>query len=268
MMACTDWKIWLSHQDEGDCYFLVNSLATPNPVQLFYVNDWIEEAFPLYSGTQMNDLLAQSPWLIKPKTKYLPELAVLLDKHEFSDTSWGWAYRSSLPWSFQLEHWRLHQQVMLRGQVVVLRLMDNRVFAPLLPVLQPGDWRELLTPVNELMIDTPDSCCYYRPENCPQELNEHLFVLGDHLIQARHTSETALHNLALTLSCQLWEDHAELALKLDKPEGQLELHIITWLKQKRAETNNLNKLTVERFITDSQQTGSAADADTERHDFA
>ncbi|MBD1229088.1 hypothetical protein IDH36_16310, partial [Xenorhabdus griffiniae] len=31
---------------------------------------------------------------------------------------------STLPWSFQLEHWRLHQQVLLRGQIVVLRLMD------------------------------------------------------------------------------------------------------------------------------------------------
>ncbi|MDC9580358.1 DUF4123 domain-containing protein [Xenorhabdus sp. PR6a] len=139
MMEYTDWKTWLSHQDRGDCYFLVNSLANPNPVQLFYANDWIEEAFPLYSGTPMNDLLAQSPWLIKPKAKCLPELALLLDKHEFSDASWGWGYRSTLPWSFQLEHWRLHQQVLLRGRVVVLRLMDNRIFTPLLPALQPGD---------------------------------------------------------------------------------------------------------------------------------
>ncbi|MBE8589077.1 hypothetical protein IQ211_17320, partial [Xenorhabdus griffiniae] len=50
--------------------------------------------------------------------------ALLLDKHELSDASWGWGYRSTLPWSFQLEHWRLHQQVLLRGQIVVLRLMD------------------------------------------------------------------------------------------------------------------------------------------------
>ncbi|MBD2783922.1 DUF4123 domain-containing protein [Xenorhabdus sp. DI] len=253
MMECTDWKTWLSQQDKGDCYFLVNSLANPNPVQLFYVNDWIEEAFPLYSGTPMNDLLAQSPWLIKPKAKYLPELALLLDKHELSDASWGWGYRSTLPWSFQLEHWRLHQQVLLRGRVVVLRLMDNRIFAPLLPALQPGDWRELLTPVNELMIDTPDPCCYYRPENCPQVLNENLFVLGDHLIEARYSTDTTLNNLAYALSCQLWENNAELAFKLDEPEGQLQSSLVAWLKQARDAKHNLNKLTVEHFITDNQQ---------------
>ncbi|MDE9463763.1 hypothetical protein KKJ03_20795, partial [Xenorhabdus bovienii] len=54
-------------------------------------------------------------------------------------------------------------------------------FTPLLPALQSGDWRELLTPVNELMIDTPEPVCYYRPENCSQVLTKNLFVLGDHL---------------------------------------------------------------------------------------
>ncbi|MBE8598256.1 DUF4123 domain-containing protein, partial [Xenorhabdus sp. BG5] len=179
--------------------------------------------------------------------------AQLLDKHEFSDASWGWGYHSTLPWSFQLEHWRLHQQVLLRGQIVVLRLMDNRIFAPLLPALKPGDWRELLTPVNELMIDTPDPSCYYRPENCPQELSTSLFVLGDHLIEARYSTNTTLKNLAYALSCQLWEEDPELALKLDEPEGKLQHSLIAWLKQARDEKRKLDKLTIDHFITDNQQ---------------
>ncbi|MDC9607215.1 DUF4123 domain-containing protein [Xenorhabdus griffiniae] len=253
MMEPTDWKNWLSHQDRGNCYFLVNSLAEPNPVQTFYLNGWTAQAFPLYSGTPMNAMLEQSPWLIQPKANSLPELALLLDKHELSDTSWGWGYRSTLPWSFQLEHWRLHQQVLLRGQVVVLRLMDNRIFAPLLPALKPGDWRELLTPVNELMIDTPDPICYYRPKNCPQELNTSLFVLGDHLIEARYSTNTTLKNLAYTLSCQLWEEDPEFALKLDEPAGQLQISLVTWLQQTRGEKRKLDKLTIDHFITDNQQ---------------
>ncbi|MDE9458852.1 DUF4123 domain-containing protein [Xenorhabdus bovienii] len=253
MMELTAWKTWLAHQDRGECYFLVNSLAEPNPVQLFYLNGWTEQAFPLYSGTPMNAMLAQSPWLIKPKANCLSEVALQLDKHELSDASWGWAYRSTLPWSFQLEHWRLHQQVLLRGRVVVLRLMDNRIFTPLLPALQPSDWRELLTPVNELMIDTPEPQCYYRPENCSQELKKNLFVLGEHLIEARYSADTTLNNLAYALSCQIWEDYAELALKLDEPEGQLQNSLVAWLKQAKDEKHNLNRLTVERFITDNQK---------------
>ncbi|OTA19754.1 hypothetical protein Xbed_02064 [Xenorhabdus beddingii] len=259
MMENLDWQTWLSRQDSGECYFLVNSLAKPDPVQLFYVNDWTEQAFPLYSGTPMNAMLAQSPWLIKPKANRLPELALLLDKHALSDESWGWAYRSTLPWSFQLEHWRLHQQVLLRDQVVVLRLMDNRIFTPLLPVLTPGDWRELLTPVNELMIDTPEPHCYYRPENCPQELKRNLFVLGDHLIEARYSTDSALYNLAYALHCQLWEDHAELALKLDEPEGQLQNSLVGWLKQMRSERYSINKLTAQQFIATNPQLTAISD---------
>ncbi|PHM72517.1 DUF4123 domain-containing protein [Xenorhabdus kozodoii] len=251
-MEATNWENWLSQQGKGECYFLVNSLAEPNPVQTFYLNGWTEEAFPLYSGTPMNALLSQSPWLINPKATCLPELALLLDKHEFSDASWGWGYRSTLPWTFQLAHWRLHQQVLLRGQMVVLRLMDNRILTPLLPALKPGDWRELLTPINELMIDTPQPYCYYRPENCPQELAENLFVLGDHLIEARYAADSTLNNLAYALSCQLWEENPELALKQDAPEGQLQNNILAWLKQARDEKRSLHKLTVGHFITDSQ----------------
>ncbi|MBD2812833.1 hypothetical protein ID853_18640 [Xenorhabdus sp. Vera] len=46
---------------------------------------------------------------------------------------------------------------------------------------------------------------------------------------------------------------SELALKLDEPEGQLQHSLVVWLKQARDEKQNLNKLTVERFITDNQQ---------------
>ncbi|MDC9580359.1 hypothetical protein PSI15_02015 [Xenorhabdus sp. PR6a] len=103
------------------------------------------------------------------------------------------------------------------------------------------------------MIDTPAPCCYYRPENCLQELAENLFVLGDHLIEARYSTNTTLNNLAYTLSCQLWENNADLALKLDEPEGQLQSNLVAWLKQARDEKHSLNKLTVEHFITDNQQ---------------
>ncbi|MDC9605233.1 hypothetical protein [Xenorhabdus griffiniae] len=131
--------------------------------------------------------------------------------------------------------------------------MDNRIFTPLLPALKPGDWRELLTPVNELMLDTPDPICYYRPENCPQKLNTNLFMLGDHLIDARYSTDTTLKNLAYALSCQLWEEAPELALKLDEPAGQLQHSLVAWLKQAREESSKLDKLTLEYFLTDSQK---------------
>ncbi|MBC8954217.1 hypothetical protein Xenpb_02976 [Xenorhabdus sp. PB62.4] len=59
--------------------------------------------------------------------------------------------------------------------------------------------------------------------------------------------------MAYALGCQLWEENSELALKLDTPEGQLQNSLVAWLKRARDEKHNLNKLTVERFITDNQQ---------------
>ncbi|WP_323860723.1 hypothetical protein [Xenorhabdus szentirmaii] len=77
-------------------------------------------------------------------------------------------------------------------------------------------------------------------------------MLGDHLIEARYSTDTALKNLAYSLSCQLWEENSELALTLDEPEGQLQKSLVAWLKQARDEKQNLNKLSVERFISDNQ----------------
>ncbi|MBD2812483.1 hypothetical protein ID853_16735 [Xenorhabdus sp. Vera] len=68
-----------------------------------------------------------------------------------------------------------------------------------------------------------------------------------------YSTDTTLNNLAYALSCQLWEENPELALKLDEPEGQLQNSLVAWLKQARDEKHNLNKLTVKHFITDNQQ---------------
>ncbi|MEX6137212.1 hypothetical protein [Providencia hangzhouensis] len=36
---------------------------------------------------------------------------VNLDRKGLSDNTWGWAYRSSLDWQYQLRHWQNRQLV-------------------------------------------------------------------------------------------------------------------------------------------------------------
>ncbi|CAE13061.1 unnamed protein product [Photorhabdus laumondii subsp. laumondii TTO1] len=43
-------------------------------------------------------MLAQSPWLVQPKSGCLSVIGHLLDSHTLSDNSWGWAYRSDQSW--------------------------------------------------------------------------------------------------------------------------------------------------------------------------
>ncbi|CAQ84537.1 MULTISPECIES: DUF4123 domain-containing protein [Photorhabdus] len=248
MNIAMSWQQWLTAPNKSPVFFMLNSLAQPDPVDLFYTQDWVEQAFPLYSDTQMNHLLAQSPWLVQPKSGCLSMIAHQLDRQALSDISWGWAYRSDNSWSQQLNHWRSRQLVILQEKQVVFRLMDARIFSPLLPAMTDSDWSELLTPVSELMIDTPEPHIYYRPENCDQSRSDKPFVLGHHLIQAWHRSTYALQGLVFALSSDLWENHGELAEKLDTPKGKLQERITDWLRYRLESGDDIGKLTSADYL--------------------
>ncbi|WP_036769624.1 DUF4123 domain-containing protein [Photorhabdus australis] len=242
------WQQWLNTPNKPPVFFMLNSLAEPNPVAPFYSNDWVEQAFPLYSGTPMDHLLKCSPWLIQPKLNSLSIIGHWLDSHSLSDNSWGWAYRSDDSWSQQLNHWRSRQQVILQEKQVILRSMDPRVLSQLLPAMITSDWSAFLTPVSELMIDLPEPQLYFRPENCGQDGSERPFVLGSHLSHAWHHSDYALRGMAFAIWNDLWEDHGELAMKLDEPEGILQEKIIHWLKEHRKDKGNISNLTSADYL--------------------
>ncbi|QXF32626.1 hypothetical protein CE143_05155 [Photorhabdus luminescens] len=257
MNTSMNWKQWLTTPNKPPVFFMLNSLAEPNPVELFYRNDWVEQAFPLYSNTPMDHLLAQSPWLIQPKSGGLSVIGHLLDSQTLSDNSWGWAYRSEDLWARQLNHWRSRQQVILQEKQVLLRSMDARILGQLLPAMIVSDWSAFLTPVSELMIDMPEPQIYYRPENCGHGGSEQTFVLGDHLIEAWLHSDYAFQGQVFALISDLWENHGELADKLDEPAGKLQERIIDWLKSRLESGCNISHLTSADYLQtlDEQYTG-------------
>ncbi|MEQ1963122.1 DUF4123 domain-containing protein [Xenorhabdus khoisanae] len=247
----TSWTTWMGGSDKLPVYLIINPLATPNPVNILYVNDWVEQAFPLYSGTPLAHLMEQGPWLIQPKVNSLPTLARLLDCRAFSDGSWGWAYRSDMGWQTQLEHWQRHQLVTLRDEQVVFRLMDTRILRVLMPAMQPTDWTSLFNPVTELMVDMPEPMVFLRPAQCPFSQIERPFVLEPHLIAAWEQSDFALEGLAKTLMYELWEAEGKVALKLDTLEGTLIRNLEKWLHQHRHQGSRLQALTIQDFLADN-----------------
>lgn len=82
-MKTISWAKWLISSSEP-IYLLVNTLATPNPIDVMYANDWIEKAFPLYHGTPLAYLIAQSPWLVQIKPESHIPLSQLLDSKTIS----------------------------------------------------------------------------------------------------------------------------------------------------------------------------------------
>ncbi|PQQ39295.1 DUF4123 domain-containing protein [Photorhabdus luminescens] len=248
MNISINWQQWLTTPNKPSVFFMLNSLAEPNPVALFYRNDWVEQAFPLYSGTPMDHILVQGPWLVQPKSGCLSVIGHLLDSQTLSDNSWGWAYRSEDLWTQQLNHWRSRQQVLLQERQVILRSMDPRILGQLLPAMIVSDWSAFLTPVSELMIDMPEPQIYYRPENCGQGGSELPFILGDHLSHAWHHSDYALKGKAFVISSDMWENHGELAEKLNEPEGKLQERIIDWLKSRLESGDDISHLTSADYL--------------------
>ncbi|PQQ30366.1 DUF4123 domain-containing protein [Photorhabdus luminescens] len=258
MNISINWQQWLTTPNKPPVFFMLNSLAEPNPVALFYRNDWVEQAFPLYSGTPMDHILAQGPWLVQPKSGCLSVIGHLLDSQTLSDNSWGWAYRSDESWIQQLNHWRSRQQVILRERQVILRSMDPRILGQLLPAMIVSDWSAFLTPVSELMIDIPEPQIYYRPENCGQGGSELPFILGDHLSHAWHHSDYALKGKAFVISSNMWENHGELAEKLNEPEGKLQERIIDWLKSRLESGDDISHLTSADYLQTLDEQYTAA----------
>ncbi|MBD2784179.1 DUF4123 domain-containing protein [Xenorhabdus sp. DI] len=238
----TSWQAWLSESNDAPVFFILNSLATPNPVEHFYRNDWVEQAFPLYSGTPMRKMLKQSPWLVQAKPRQLSQIGMMLDRHAISDNSWGWAYRSRESWQEQLAHWQRRQLVMMDGEQVLFRIMDSRVFGAMVPAFTPSDWSLMLAPVTELMIDIPQPIRFCRPEACGEGNSEIPFTLDEHLLSVWLSSPYGLKVLTSSLYNDLWENHGAMAKQLDQPAGSLEPQIEQWLRQKLEAGQRIEKV--------------------------
>ncbi|MEQ1964668.1 DUF4123 domain-containing protein [Xenorhabdus khoisanae] len=247
------WQTWLNEPNKAPVLFILNSLAKPDPVEPFYRHDWVEQAFPLYSGTPMRNMLKQSPWLVQPKANQLTQIGKALDRHALSDNSWGWAYRSHTPWQEQLKHWQQRQWVMMNGEPVLFRMMDARIFGALVPAFTPSDWSLMLSPVTELMIDRPQPMQFCRPEACGEGNSEIPFTLGDHLLAVWLRSPYGLKVLTSSLYCDLWENHGAMAKQLDKPEGSLEPQIEQWLRQKLEAGQRIEKVSGQDYLLAMEQ---------------
>ncbi|WFQ80006.1 DUF4123 domain-containing protein [Xenorhabdus sp. SF857] len=251
--SAISWQAWLNEPNKVPVFFILNSLAKPNPVEPFYRHDWVEQAFPLYSGTPMRNMLKQSPWLVQPKANQLVQIGVVLDRHELSDNSWGWAYRSHTPWQGQIKHWQQRQWVMMNGEPMLFRMMDARILGTLVPAFTPSDWSLMLSPVTELMIDRPQPMRFCRPEACREGNSEIPFTLGEHLLAVWLQSPYGLKVLTSSLYNDLWENHGEIARQLDQPEGRLEQQIEQWLRKKIEAGHHAEKISCQDYLLAMEQ---------------
>ncbi len=221
-MTETTWRTWLTSDSRYDIYFLLNKLARPDPSDLFYRHDWIDEAQPLYAGTPLSHLGSAGPWLVRVKWQTLSATGQHLDNAPFPDDSWGWAYRSTGSWDAQITHWQQYQRVLSEGEDRILRLFDARIAAVLIPACKPADWASLLAPVAGCCIPAPDgNIILNRPAGTGRTELHGLFVPGRHLTEAWCNSAQSRRNIADNFYIRFWDAHPDMAFQLDEPEGRL-----------------------------------------------
>ncbi|MEY1543498.1 hypothetical protein AB7Z95_21245 [Providencia rettgeri] len=138
--------------------------------------------------------------------------------------------------------------------------MDTRIANVLIPKMRAVDWSVLMTPVHEVMLETPsdptffESPTRYDPLPIP-ELQARPFIMGEHLQAAWENSAQFIELLAENLACELWENHAEIALSLDTPEGQLHRRLVDWLHLHPSLVGDIHTRTATQFTDYAQQQG-------------
>lgn len=253
-MKTTDWRTWLTSDSQHDVYFLLNKLARPDPSDLFYRYDWIDEAQPLYAGTPLSHLGSAGPWLVRVKWQALSGMGQYLDNNPFPDESWGWAYHSTGSWDAQITHWQHYQRMLFEGEDCILRLFDARIAAVIIPACKPADWASLLAPAAGCCIPSPDgNIILSRPADTGTIVPSGLFVPGRHLTEAWNNSAQSRRNITDNFYIQFWEDHSELALQLDEPPGRLMALINDYMDTCREDLTDVtwagNALFI-RYLTD------------------
>ncbi|MBN7874860.1 DUF4123 domain-containing protein, partial [Providencia rettgeri] len=87
------------------------------------------------------------------------------------------------------------------------------------------------------------------------ELQARPFIMGEHLQAAWENSAQFIELLAENLACELWENHAEVALSLDTPEGQLHRRLVDWLHLHPSLAGDIHTRTATQFTDYAQQQG-------------
>lgn len=194
---------WIEQQRHQARDFLVilDQQAEPNPVELLFSNDAVQDYVELYRNTELSGMVEMSPWLIIP-TNNSAQLEQLLENPHWN---WGWlASTEHLNLSELAKHWRDRMLINEEGHRSLYRFQDNRVITRHLLALPSYQLPALLGPINSALvwsgrswhdIDNPAPALHPVPTSAPWlQLPE----------PGEITSAIQQHNLKLWL----WQQHS------------------------------------------------------------
>jgi len=241
----TQPTLWLAEQAQQQRHLLliIDSVSAPDAIKSLFKFGPIREYVRLFQGTEFEDLLEHSPWLVRIDSDSMQTVTHLLQSPE---RHWGWiASAQLLDLNEIAQHWRERMVFSEGNQRWFYRFQDNQIISQHLGALTPQQMPLLLGPLEGALcwngeqwqsFENPKPAVYPFPFSTPW-------------LKIPEPSEAADESERCGLVAWLWEQHGEATQRLAEVQP---LH--PWLQQQLQRAREWNWDTPEQkyFLLEHQ----------------
>jgi len=138
---------WLEQQtgQQRELLLIIDTVAAPEVIAALFRLTPLRGYVRLFQGTEFEDLLEQSPWLIRIESSSMKAATHLLQNPALN---WGWiASAAKLDLNKIAQHWRERMVFTADEQRWFYRFQDNRIISQHLKALTPAQIPLLLGPL-------------------------------------------------------------------------------------------------------------------------
>jgi len=236
---------WLAEQEQLQrrLLLIIDSVSAPDVVSTLFKLAPIHDYVRLFQGTEFEDLLEQSPWLIRIDSNWTQAITHLLQSPQ---RHWGWiASAQHLDLNEIAQHWRERMAFSEDNQRWFYRFQDNRIIAQHLGALNPQQISVLVGPLSAVLcwsgeqwksFDNAAPAVYPAPFATPW-------------LDIPEPSEAADESERSGLIAWLWEQHGEATQRLAEVQP-----LQPWLQQQLQRAHEWNWDTPEQkyFLLEHQ----------------
>ncbi len=201
---------WLAEQKrhQRQLLLIIDTLHSPEVIPTLFKLAPVRDYIRLFHGTEFEDLLPQSPWLIRIDSSSTAAIFHLLQNPTLN---WGWlASTAQLDLNEIAQHWRDRLVISEDGQRWFYRFQDNQVIARHLGALTAQQIPLLLGPLAGVL--SWDGKCWQAFEN--QQPAPHPEPFATPWLDVPESPEIADQIEHHALLAWLWEEYGDATQKL------------------------------------------------------
>lgn len=249
---------WLDQQTQQQRQLLLNidTVSAPDVIATLFTLAPIRDYIRLFHATEFEDLLEQSPWLIRLESSSMKAATHLLQNPTLN---WGWiASAVNLDLNQVARHWRDRMVFSHDDQRWFYRFQDNQIIAQHLSALSPAQTPLLLGPLT--------SALCWNGEQWQSFENEHPRLhpapFATPWLEVPSPVEVAAELERRALNAWLWEENGEATQRLAEAQP-----LEPWLTQQlqRARDWNWESLEQKYFLLERQLNPALAEHPAWQH---